>query len=87
MGKSGYGETLTRKALEGKYFWNIRSVNNHCEEAGIFLYMKKLALCILALSFLAPLVPAAGAQVVVRLGDDHHHHRHCWYSHHHRHCR
>jgi hypothetical protein len=42
--------------------------------------MKKLALGVLALSFLATLVPSASAQY------DHHHHHHCWYSHHHRHC-
>jgi multisubunit Na+/H+ antiporter MnhE subunit len=48
--------------------------------------MKKLALGILALTFLVPLVPAASAQVVVEVGHPHHH-RHCWYSHHHRHCR
>jgi len=47
--------------------------------------MKKLILTFMALLFLAPLVPAANAQVVVAIG--HHHHRHCWYSHHHRHCR
>jgi hypothetical protein len=50
--------------------------------------MKKSMFCLLLLMFLAPLVPAANAQVVVKLGDNHHHHpRHCWYSHHHRHCR
>jgi hypothetical protein len=49
--------------------------------------MKKLVLTFMALLFLAPLVPAANAQVVIAVGHDHHHHRHCWYSHHHRHCR
>ncbi|HSY37840.1 MAG TPA: hypothetical protein VK814_18945 [Acidobacteriaceae bacterium] len=42
--------------------------------------IKKLSLGILALTFLATLVPSASAQY------DHHHHHHCWYSHHHRHC-
>jgi len=46
--------------------------------------IKKLALGLLALTFLLPLVPKADAQVVVEVG--HHHHRHCWYRHHHRHC-
>jgi len=45
--------------------------------------MKKIILSLFALLFLAPLVPAANAQVVIKVG----HHRHCWYSHHHRHCR
>ncbi len=45
--------------------------------------IKKLALGILALTFLVPLVPA-GAQVVVAVG--HPHHRHCYWRHHHRHC-
>jgi hypothetical protein len=48
--------------------------------------MKKSMFALLLLMFLAPLVPAANAQVVVKVGDNHHH-RHCWYSHHHRHCR
>ncbi|WP_158787680.1 hypothetical protein [Granulicella sp. L46] len=48
--------------------------------------MKKLSLGFLALMFLAPLVPAASAQVVVAVGHPYHHHHHCWYSHHHRHC-
>jgi hypothetical protein len=47
--------------------------------------MKKILLSLLALLFLAPLVPAASAQVVVAIG--HPHHRHCYYRHHHRHCR
>jgi hypothetical protein len=45
--------------------------------------MKKSLFALLMLMFLAPLVPAANAQVVVKIG---HRHRHCWYSHHHRHC-
>jgi hypothetical protein len=48
--------------------------------------MKKMMLSLIFLSFLAPLAATASAQVVVRV-DNHHHHRHCWYSHHHRHCR
>jgi hypothetical protein len=47
--------------------------------------MKKLALGLLALSFLVPLVPSADAQVVVSIGH-HHRHRHCYWRHHHRHC-
>jgi hypothetical protein len=53
----------------------------------IVLRMKKLALTLLALSFLAPLVPAASAEnnpYIVRVS----HPRHCWWDgHHHRHCR
>jgi hypothetical protein len=48
--------------------------------------MKKLALGILAVAFLAPLVPAAGAQVVVEVGHHPYHHEHCYWHHHHRHC-
>ena len=50
--------------------------------------MKKIALGILALTFLAPVVPAATAQVVVALGHPHrrYHRRHCYYRHHHRRC-
>jgi len=51
---------------------------------GIRRSMKKIILALFALLFLAPLVPTANAQVIVKLG---HSHRHCWYSHHHRHCR
>jgi hypothetical protein len=47
--------------------------------------MKKILLSLLALLFLAPLVPTASAQVVVAIG--HRHHQHCYYRHHHRHCR
>jgi len=46
--------------------------------------MKKIILSLFALLFLAPLVPAANAQVKIEIG---HRHRHCWYSHGHRHCR
>ena len=49
-----------------------------------YLIMTKYMLGLLALLFLAPLVPTANAQVVVKVG---HAPRHCWYSHHHRHCR
>jgi hypothetical protein len=48
--------------------------------------MKKMLFGLVFLMFLAPLVPVAGAQVVVDIGHRHHY-RHCWYSHHHRHCR
>ena len=47
--------------------------------------MKKLTLGILALALFAPVVPEAGAQVVVAVGHPHHH-RHCYWHHHHRHC-
>jgi hypothetical protein len=59
--------------------------NNSVGAGGIRRDMKKIALTFLAVLFLAPLVPAATAQVVVEVGH-HHHHRHCWYRHHHRHC-
>jgi hypothetical protein len=55
------------------------------EKEVVSMSMKKLALGVLALSFFVPLVPTAGAQVVVEVGH-HHHHRHCWWRHHHRHC-
>ena len=49
----------------------------------IGVYMKKLALSFFALLFLAPLVPAANAQVVVQIG--HRHHYHHYYHHHYYH--
>jgi hypothetical protein len=52
-------------------------------------YMKKFMLAGFLLLFFAPMIPVAGAQVVIDVGHRHYHHyhRHCWYSHHHRHCR
>jgi len=45
--------------------------------------MKKLGLGLLALLFLAPLVPMAGAQVVVKIGHPHrYYHNHHYYQHH-----
>jgi len=45
--------------------------------------MKKFALSLLALLFLAPLVPAASAQVVVAIGHPHrYYHNHHYYQHH-----
>jgi hypothetical protein len=46
--------------------------------------MKKIVLSLFALLFLAPLVPAASAQVNIHIGP--HRHRHCYYRYHHRHC-
>ena len=47
------------------------------------LVMKKLGLGLLALLFLAPLVPVASAQVVVQVGHPHrYYHHHHYYDHH-----
>jgi hypothetical protein len=52
-----------------------------CSPAAIGLYMKIYTLGFMMLLFLASLIPAAKAQVVVAIG--HGHHRH--YRHHHHH--
>jgi hypothetical protein len=44
--------------------------------------MKKITLGLFALLFLAPLVPAANAQVVIAVGHHHHHRHHHHYRHH-----
>jgi hypothetical protein len=54
---------------------------------GIFKGMKKTLLGLMLALFLAPMLPAANAQVVVDIGHQHHRHRHCYWHHHHRVCR